>query len=151
MTDTTLEGQDPAALARVLARVGPLDDPDHPRPLLTLEEFFEGNDHPGSIGYNLSELSSPQEMYEVLRGIRSRPGVHDARVQAQDLEGDWPSSDSVWIITDAGTDQATVMSWFPEDLAPDEIEAHADLTELDEPVEPHEMPPGTVAVLAWYD
>ncbi len=125
MTDTTLEGQDPAALARVLARVGPLDDPDHPRPLLTLEEFFEGNDDSG--------------------------GVHDARVQAKDLEGDWPSSDSVWIITDAGTDQATVMSWFPEDLAPDEIEAHADLTELDEPVEPHEMPPGTVAVLAWYD
>jgi len=125
MTDTTLEGQDPAALARVLARVGPLDDPDHPRPLLTLEEFFEGNDDPG--------------------------GVHDARVQAKDLEGDWPSSDSVWIIADAGTDRATVMSWFPEDLAPDEIEAHADLTELDEPVEPYEMPPGTVAVLAWYD
>lgn len=138
-------------MARVLVRVGPLDDPDHPRPLLTLEEFFTGNGDAGSIGYNLAELSGPEELFVVLRELRSRPEVRDVRVQAQDLEGEWPSSDSVWIIADRGTDPTTVTSWFPEDLAPDEVEVHESLADADPAVEPYPMPAGSVALLAFYD
>ena len=36
-----------------------------------------------------------------------------------DNPDEWPFSDTVWVITSA--DAATVRSWFPEGMAPDEV------------------------------
>lgn len=91
-------------------------------PLLTLEEFFEGNDHIGSIGCNLDSEPTPQEFYEFLTALRSKPQVSDVRVQitcVDDPGVEWPFSDTVWIITSA--DEETVRGWFPDTLAPDDV------------------------------
>jgi hypothetical protein len=82
-------------------RDGPINDPKVPRPLLTLEEFFEGNDYYGSIGCNLPGEVYPQEFFEVFRSLRDRPDVADVLVEVKswDDSEDWPFSDSVWVIT----------------------------------------------------
>lgn len=134
---------------RLLARIGNLDDPAQPRPLVTLEAFFEGNNDPGSIGCNLPEPPHPQDFYAFLRNIRSRDDVSDVRIEVREVEGphSWPFSDTVWIITTAQPSE--VHSWFTENLAPDEL-----LIGLDngiEETEPYAVPEGMVAIGAWYD
>lgn len=113
------------ALARVTARVmvnGNPEDRGVPTPLLSLEEFFEGNDEIGSIGCNLLSTPQPSEFYTLLGKINSRPDVSDVRIQITCLDDpgkQWPFSDTIWIMTSA--DELTVKSWFPESLAPDEV------------------------------
>ena len=112
-------------LERVTERVmqaGNPEDSSVPTPLLTLEEFFEGNDETGSIGCNLQSEPEPHEFYDLLKSVRSRSEVSDVRVQITcvDAPGEqWPFSDTVWVITSADSD--TVREWFPERLAPDEV------------------------------
>lgn len=135
----------PASCSR-LARIGDVNAPSRPRPLGTLEEFFEGNNDPGSIGYNLPD---PREFYELLLQIRERQGVADVRVAVMDLEdsGGWPSSDTIWIITSAAP--AEVRSWFPERLTPNDVidGFQSDARSL----ETYSIPPGMRAVGIWYD
>lgn len=90
-------------------------------PLLTLEEFFDGNDTVGSIGCNLDPAPEPSAMYEALLAIRSRPDVSDVRVQITAVdapEEEWPFSDTVWIMT--SSDHETASSWLPLELRPNE-------------------------------
>jgi hypothetical protein len=113
------------ALDRVTERVNRLGDPNNPsnpRPLLTLAEFFDGNEVLGSIGCNLIPTPTPAEFHSVLSAIAARPEVGDVRVQVTmfDNPDEWPFSDTVWVMTSA--DAATVRSWFTEALAPDEIQ-----------------------------
>src|SRR5262249_53005655 len=109
------------AIDRITERVsrnGDVDDPATPRPLLTLEEFFEGNAVPGSICCNLSPMPEPAEVYEHLKRIRSRPEVADVRVEITMFDDpEWPFSDTVWVISSVRPD--IIMSWFPDALAPD--------------------------------
>lgn len=55
--------------------------------VVSLEDFFTGNDDRGSIGCNLGEEQPPIEtFFQVSRDIRSRPGVQDlsrARVRVR--------------------------------------------------------------------
>src|SRR5436309_10323833 len=91
----------PAHLQDRINRNGLINVLSTPRPLLTLEEFFEGNDDCGSIGCNLPGSVSPGEFYEVFKRIRERPEVADVLVEIRswdDLE-DWPFSDTIWVIT----------------------------------------------------
>jgi hypothetical protein len=91
-------------------------------PLLNLEEFFDGNDHVGSIGCNLDSEPSPREFFELLKTIRSKSEVSDVRIQITSVDDpgvEWPFSDTVWIMTSA--DEETVRSWFPPNLSPDEV------------------------------
>jgi hypothetical protein len=106
---------------RLLARIGNINDFSRPRPLVTLEEFFEGNNDPGSIGYNLSMPPTPAEFYALLKTIRTRPAVRDVRIQVMDLQDpdEWPSTDLIWIITSATPQE--VRTWFPKNAAPDEM------------------------------
>jgi len=86
-----------------------------------LEEFFDGNDYTGSIGCNLASVPEPQQFYELLDQIRSRPEVSDVRMQITCVDHpgeDWPFSDTIWIMTSASPD--IVAKWFPEELAPSE-------------------------------
>jgi hypothetical protein len=111
-------------LARVTARVmrnGKPEDRRVPVPLLTLEEFFEGNDETGSIGCNLDSCPEPKDFYNLLMPLRARDDVSDIRIQitcVDDPGKQWPFSDTIWIMTSA--DEDTVRSWFPTHLAPDD-------------------------------
>lgn len=97
--------------------------PDCPRPLVTLEEFFEGNDDCGSIGCNLSPMPVPRSFYDRLRSIRSQPKVQDILVEISEiLENDqeaWPFSDTIYIYADAILDE--VLHWAAA-LQPDAVE-----------------------------
>jgi hypothetical protein len=96
--------------------------PDQP-PLVTLEEFFDGNEDYGSIGCNLSAHPGPQFIYRTLRDIRSRPNVQDVLVEIAEVEEQdstmWPFSERVYILTTAIREQ--VAEW-AVGLQPDEIE-----------------------------
>jgi hypothetical protein len=110
-------------LERISERVnrhGDVNDPATIRPLLTLSEFFDGNDDFGSIGCNLSPPPGPAKFYEMLKSILERSDVADVRVQItmfDDPEA-WPFSDTVWIITSANPQ--TVAGWFDGSIRPDE-------------------------------
>ena len=86
-----------------------------PLPIVSLEEFFEGNNDYGSIGCNLDDPQakpplpvpywphpSPQGFYEILRAVRERQEVQDVLVEVSDTdvgEEDWPFSELVYILT----------------------------------------------------
>jgi len=137
-------------LARVTERVnrgGDVNDPTTPTPLLTLEEFFEGNDAVGSICCNLVPSPTPAQVHEVLKAIRARPEVADVRVAVAMFDSpDWPFSETVWVMTSASPE--TVWSWFPEDLRPSETWAGWTAKQRFEPYAP---PPGTQPVGCWWD
>jgi hypothetical protein len=101
-------------------RNGHPDDPTTPRPLLTLDEFFEGNDVIGSICCNLDPCPEPDQVREALREIEQRDDVNAVYVQVTAFDDpDWPFSDTVWVITTAGSDD--VASWIPQEISPDEV------------------------------
>jgi hypothetical protein len=136
------------ALARLLARTGDLNDFDRPRPLVTLEEYFEGNDDPGRSGTTCQVARDPREFYPVLRQIRERPDVSTILIEIKDHESEWPSSDTIYVVTSADAD--TAKSWLPEELAPDEWGV------VDHPLAPpateaYERPAGHRAVFYFYD
>jgi hypothetical protein len=137
-------------LERILKRVsclGDLDDPATPRPLLTLEEFFEGNDVLGSIGCNLIPTPTPAEFYEVLKGMRARDGVADVRVQVTEIDTpEWPFSDVVWIITRATA--IDVAAWFDDAIRPDECSVGWFARV---PTEPCPVPTGMQPIRCWWD
>jgi hypothetical protein len=92
-------------LERIVNRINRSGDVNHaktPRPLLSLEEFFEGNDSFGSIGYNFyPDQPSPAEFYEFFRLVRNKPSVAAVLVEISQHEvpEEWPSTDTIWIIT----------------------------------------------------
>ena len=138
------------ALSKITKRVNLHGDPDAvetPRPLLTLEEFFEGNDVVGSIGCNLETTPDPSEFYKLLNQIREKKNVQDVRVQVTAFDDpDWPFSDTVWVIT--SEEPEVVSSWFPEHLKPDECwSGWID----DQPYEEIEVQLGMEPVACWWD
>jgi hypothetical protein len=134
---------------RLLARVGDINDFSRPRPLVTLEEFFEGNNDPASIGYNLPDPPEPKEFYNLLADIRKRPGVADVRIEVQDLEDPdgWPSTDTIWVITTETPQE--VRSWFPKRFSPDEVIEGFERSA--QQVEKYSVPKGMRAVGLFYD
>lgn len=115
-------------------------------PMLTLEEFFEGNEDDGSIGCNLEPSVQPSDFYEWLKAVRERSVVDNIYIQVVDCEpGRWPFSDKIWIVTSASIE--TIRDWIPEELRPDEIEAGIDNEYLEE----IKIPENMQAVCLWYD
>jgi len=89
--------------------------------VVSLEDFFIGNDDLGSIGCNLGgEQPAISEFYRVLKVIRSKPEVQDVivRIYEYDDASSWPYTDTVYIITCAPTEK--VEEWVAP-LKPDEI------------------------------
>lgn len=119
-----------------------------PHSLMTLAEFFEGNDDPETIGYNLPDPPEPREFYELFSQILARPEVIDVRVEAEylDPEDGRPDTDTIWIFTSAVVD--TVSSWFPQRLAPDDWIAPEDRSI---PVDTSGLPHDVSALCAFYD
>jgi hypothetical protein len=151
----------PAHLIERINRNGDINDPDTPRPLLALEEFFEGNDDRGSIGVNFHQgQPAPSEFYELFRQIRERPDVHDVLVQVtqHDMPGEWPFTDTVWIIT--GAAPATVSDWLGRRFAADELALGWDKLAICwpegeeaeiRPLEPYSVPPGLRPIGVFWD
>jgi hypothetical protein len=90
-------------------------------PLVSLEDFFTGNDDEGSIGCNLTRHPGVDVFYQTLRQIRARPNVQDVLIGITDLQEvdvtTWPFSDTVYILADASQNQ--VEEWI-HSLSPDE-------------------------------
>ena len=139
----------PEARAKLLDRIGNINDFSRPRPLVTLAEFFQGNNDYESIGYNLPDSPPPREWYDILEAVAKRPEVSDVRIEVKDLEdpNGWPSTDTVWIITTASPEE--VRRWMPDRIVPDDI--IEGFESASSPVERYEMPAGYRAVGVWYD
>jgi hypothetical protein len=135
-------------LLKRINRNGDINNFDNPRPLVTLEEFFEGNDDFASIGYNFNPPPGPQALYKLFKHVRDRPDVADVLVEVKDHEDPegWPSSDTVWIVTSASPDE--VQGWLGDQFRADEI-LEGWGTSLKR--EPYEVPVGMKAIGVWYD
>lgn len=144
----------------ILKRIGRLAiDPSAPaipygeredieNPMLSLEEFFEGNDDGASIWCNLEDAPEPDEVYAILKTIRARPDVETVYIMVtqHDGPGSWPFSDTVWVVTSAHADE--VVEWLPKGFRPDESwEGIPDHFK----VEPVPVPEGKRLVALWYD
>ncbi|HBE67748.1 MAG TPA: hypothetical protein DDW52_06325 [Planctomycetaceae bacterium] len=86
---------------RLIARIGSLNDPDIPRPLVSLELFFAGNADRNSIGESRSRKHSPQVYFDLFRKLRSREDVADVLVEVTGIgtPDGWPTTDTIWVIT----------------------------------------------------
>ncbi len=145
-------GHDPEALRRLLQRagqLGDLQDQDAPRPLVTLEEFFEGNHDFASIGFNLDPPPSPQAIYRLFRSIRDKTDVQDVRVMVmgQEEPDGWPWSDTVWLITSATPDE--VRGWLGDQFRADDL--ILGFEQASRKMEPYQLPPGMNAIGVWWD
>jgi hypothetical protein len=91
--------------------------------VVSLEDFFTGNDDPGSIGCNLGDKQpSMLEFFETLQAIRSNAIVQDVLVRIYDYDDPefWPYTDTVYILTSAQLED--VQSWVAS-LCCDEVHA----------------------------
>jgi hypothetical protein len=92
------------------------------RPVVSLEEFFIGNDDLGSIGCNLADHPGIQKFYNILKAIREKHEVQDVLIEIHEVEESdesmWPFSERVYILTHCTREQ--VKKWVSE-LEPDEI------------------------------
>jgi hypothetical protein len=135
-------------LIKRINRNGDVNEPETPRPLLTLEEFFTRNNDYGSIGCNLPDQPSPRSFYILFKKIRERPEVADVLVEIS-LHDDpkmWPFTDTIWIITSVTL--YDVITWFPKRYCGDDyIEGFPD----DKPMEKYDIPDGMRAIGMWWD
>lgn len=94
--------------------------PPTPSPVLSLEDFFEGNTELSSIGCNLLEHPGIETFYSVLKDIRSRDDVQDVLIEISEIDvkySDWIFSESLYVLTSANKDE--VHEWL-KPLQPDE-------------------------------
>src|SRR6478609_5932641 len=72
-------------------------------PLVSLEEFFKGNEDEGSIGCNLMDHPGIDTFYSVLLEIKNKPSVQDVFVEVMEVEDEeyWPFSERVYILSQA--------------------------------------------------
>jgi hypothetical protein len=132
----------------LLKRVGDVGRRQNNLTLVTLEEFFEGNDDGGSIWCNLPSAPEPDAVYRILRSIRERSDVADVRVMVTQYDGgddEWPFSDTVYFVTAASAEN--VVSWLGEDCAPDE----ASILTTVQSGGPLTIPQGHKVVACWWD
>jgi hypothetical protein len=121
----------------------------NPYSLLSLEEFFSGNDDEASIGCNLLRHPGIDTFYRVLKDIRSKPNVQDVLVEITDLnekdEEMWPFCDTVYILADAT--QKEIELWLKK-LRPDEAPEGDIDNRLSENIT---LKPSMKVFVAWWD
>lgn len=118
-----------------------------PIPMLSLNEFFDGNDVIGSICCNLEAEPHPREVERVLRRIEDLEGTEKVYVQVTEMDiPEWPFSDTVWVVTSLDIEE--IKQQFPQELAPDEFwEGFIE----GEDYEKIEIPAGCKVVACWWD
>ena len=119
-----------------------------PLPVVSLEDFFTGNDDPGSIGCN-TDHPGPDYFREPLYAIRAKPNVQDVLIEIYEVdEGDeasWPFSEGIFVLTSAKREE--VEGWLAP-LQPDSVEE--DLTFV-VPESARQLQPGVYVYYAWWD
>lgn len=138
---------DKAKRDTLLKLVGDVNNKTRGLALVTLEQFFEGNDDAASIWCNLPSMPDPQEVYRTLKAIRDRQDVADVRIMVTQYDGgddEWPFSDTVFFITSATPEE--VQAWLGDDSTPDEIGVDQFSRAERIPV-----PAGMSAIAAWWD
>jgi len=119
-------------------------------PVVSLEDFFTGNEDAGTIGANLNPPPGPHLFYESLKDIRSRPEVQDILVEIREtMEDDpdpsmWPFPDQIYILTSASCEEVT--QWLAP-LQPDEV----DSTHINKRVQTMKFPDNVKPYRVWWD
>lgn len=129
----------------LLEKVGHLDEAPG---VVSLEDFFIGNDDGGSVWCNVPNPVSPGRVFDILGGLRERDDVADVVMLVTQYDGgadEWPFSDTIYIITAAAT--AEVLSWLDRDYVPDEYW----LATKPEELRMLNIPTGMHAVGLWWD
>jgi hypothetical protein len=134
---------------KLIAKIHLQIPPDELREIVvSLEDFFTGNNDRGSIGCNLgAEQPSIAEFYRRLREIRLKPDVQDVlvRIYEYDDPTSWPHTDTVYIISSAPL--AKIKTWVSP-LLPDEV--YAEWMYGKPPAAP-DVDPGMTAYSVWWD
>ena len=89
--------------------------------IVAAEQFFDGNDDPGSIGCNLLEHPGVDVFQEILTGLLRRPDVQGVYAQISELDpgdGCWPFTDTILVV---GTISADRLREAVSVLEPDEV------------------------------
>jgi hypothetical protein len=95
---------------KLIAKIAAQNPPGELRGIVvSLEDFFVGNDDRGSIGCNLGPEQPPiAEFYRILREIRSRANVQDVLVRIYDDDDDpssWAYTDTVYLVSSGSLDE----------------------------------------------
>ncbi len=88
--------------------------------VLTLDEFFAGNEEASSIGVNLSSPPPPEEFHRVLKALIDRGDAERILVRVNDIQdpADWFYSDAIHVI---GTIGREALADAVAQLHPDEV------------------------------
>ncbi len=136
-------------LIKRIKEIGLPDFSSNKAPLVTLEEFFEGNDYDGAIGCNLMPPIEPAVFYKRLKEIRAQKGVEEVLVEINEVEeGDesmWPFSDTVLVY--GNLDPKLLQQW-SEGLHPDEV---GELPSGRDHYNPPNVSPNTRRYCLWWD
>jgi hypothetical protein len=137
----------PPELVAKIRSLRDFNDYAAPDPIVSLEEFFTGNEDLGSIGCNLTEHPGMAAFYDGLKSIRGRPEVQGVFVAIHEADGDsiWPFSECVYILTSAPI--ADVSQWV-EKLQPSEV---SEGWLYNAPPNAPKLKEGMRAVSCWWD
>jgi hypothetical protein len=118
-----------------------------PSPIVTLEDFFQGNNDLGSIGCYLLTHPGLDGFFSVLKQIRDRGDVQDVLVEIYQIsdQASWPSSERVYILTSATSEE--VIEWMHA-LQPVEISKG---WAYGEPAAAPDLMSGIEVYAAWWD
>jgi hypothetical protein len=136
------------ALLDAIRQQGGIDPSPAQSPVVSLEDFFEGNADMGSIGCNLIRHPGVAAFYRALKQNREHPDVQNVLVgirEVEETEGVWPFSDSIYILTSLSNRK--VARWLKR-LQPDEV---GDVPADWQPERLPEPLPGYRTLLAWWD
>ncbi|WP_298338399.1 hypothetical protein [uncultured Algibacter sp.] len=115
--------------------------------VVSLEDFFDGNNDRASIGPNIHiDQPSPQEFYQYFSELKKSEKVDDILIRIQDVEDlDWPFTDTVYIISELSTEELKSKL---TDLKPDEI---YDEWMYGKPINAPEIKDGFSIFSVWWD
>lgn len=130
-----------------------IEENDGETPLVTLDDFFQGNSDEGSLGINSSTQNTPSiaDIYKKLKQIEKLPNVcnvlvsiHDDWKMSLDNPEVWPASENIYIYTMA---QVKVVKQWTTGLPCEVYDGWVDSMPLSAP----SVPPGYfVYTLHWH-
>jgi len=117
------------------------------RQIVSIEEFFDGNDDLGSIGCNLTEDPGMDAFRDTFARIARRPDVATVYAQIAELdpgEDCWPFADTIFVVGSLSEDELA------EALAPLEPDEIWKMADSDIPSDARKGP-DTHVLAAWWD
>lgn len=122
-----VKSSNPVLCQQLLDKIQKQQTEDDAAPIVSLDDFFLGNEDYGSIGCNLNCAISPQAFYETLKSIRSRSDVQEIWIEITDSNQEdsdslmWPFSDQIYLVTSASRQEVADWTAF---LQPDEVDTN---------------------------